>query len=194
MGRLPLPDDCVLARTADGTRKMRSHAADITPKLRSVLFLIDGVQPVRKLLDRAGELRPLLEAQLIELLQRGLVEANHQAPRNAGSPSMAPPQGTLSLLAHRTPPAPSVSGVPAIVGAKMQLLAQLESLAGESLCQYSATLVEARTWPDLARRAKEVARVLENRGGCPEAAAIFWARAKEILVTWRGKNSIPVQP
>ena len=53
--------DSVLVRTEAGTTKMRARTSDISPKLRSVLFLIDGVHPFGRLLERAGSLADLLE-------------------------------------------------------------------------------------------------------------------------------------
>jgi hypothetical protein len=180
-----LPEHCVLMRTSDGTRKMRSHKADITPKLRSVLFLIDGVQPVSRMLDRAGDLRSLLETQLAELIRLDLVEVTGVGAAGIVAP-VAERESTPSPTAAAVAAADRAD-IPPIVGAKMQLLRQLELVGGRELKQYSAALIEARSWRDLAARTKELSRTLQEVAGT-EAASIYWTRAKKILVTWRGKE------
>jgi hypothetical protein len=190
-----LPEDCVLVRTADGTRKMRSHAAGITPKLRSVLFLIDGVQPAKKILERAGSLRPLLESQLDELLRLGLVQtvsgAANSSQASAKKPVAAPEceAATATLHSHVIETA---DGIPPIVGAKMELLKMLESLEGHELVEYATPLIEARCWRELASRSKDLSHTLKVIAGA-EVSAVFWARAKFILTGWRGKEISPQQ-
>ena len=75
----------------------------------------------------------------------------------------------------------------------MQLLRALEILDGRELRQYSAALVEARSWRELATRAKELSRTLHDVAGA-DAALAFWTSAKEILVNWRGKEISPSRP
>jgi hypothetical protein len=60
----------VLERTEAGTTKMRARTSDITPKLRSVLFLIDGNMTFGRTLERAGSLSDLLESQIRELIEK----------------------------------------------------------------------------------------------------------------------------
>jgi hypothetical protein len=67
MAQRSLPEDCVLARTPEGSRRMRDRAAGLPARLRSVLFLVDGSQPVRRILARRASSVPLLEEQLMEL-------------------------------------------------------------------------------------------------------------------------------
>lgn len=188
MASLSLPDGCVLVRTTQGTQKMRSHGADITPKLRSVLFLIDGVQPAQRILERAGDLRPLLESQLAELLRLGLAKPADGA---ADGPVPGPVRGHVPVRHDAAGGVPS--GIPPIVGAKMQLLRQLEILDGRELRKYSASLVEARSWRELATRAKDLSRTLHDVAGA-EAALHFWTCAKQILVNWREKEISPSRP
>jgi hypothetical protein len=69
----------------------------------------------------------------------------------------------------------------------MHLLRQLDILDNYALTRYSASLVEARSWHDLAARAKDLSHSVREVAGS-EAALVFWARAKEILVTWKGKD------
>jgi hypothetical protein len=165
MSRRSLPEDCVLARTPEGARRMRDRAAGLPARLRSVLFLVDGSQPVRRILARAGQLGPLLEEQLMELLDMGLLEG---APR-----------------------VEKVAAVP-IVGAKAQLLTAFERYAGPRMKDHGSALVEARSWKDLASRARSLSLVIHEAAGT-ESANRFWAEAKEILVAYRGQETETVR-
>jgi hypothetical protein len=166
MARRSLPEDCVLARTPEGARRMRDRAAGLPARLRSVLFLVDGSQPVHRILARAGQLGPLLEEQLMELLDMGLLE---------GAPRVA-----------------KVAAVP-IVGAKAQLLTAFERYAAARMKDHGSALVEARTWKDLASRARSLSLVVHESAGA-DAANRFWAEAKEILVAYRGQEAETVRP
>jgi len=153
-----LPDDCVLVRTAAGARKMRDRGEGLAPKLRSVLFLVDGTRPVRALLERAGKLGGLLESQLLELLDLGLVECRD----GKAAPRVARPAADAT----------------AIVGAKIRLLDALEQAAdAKTVASHAGLIIEARNWRDLALRTRAAAVALEH--------AQFWARAKQILVSAR---------
>lgn len=165
-----LPDDCVLARTAEGTRRMRDRAAGLPARLRSVLFLVDGSQSVQRILTRAGQLGPLLEGQLVELLELGLVEGI---------------SGCGAIAAPAKPRAPSDSArIAPILGAKMKLLDSLERLDRGAMTEHGSTLVEARSWRELATNARALALLIQRHAG-PEVATRFWAEAKEILVACR---------
>ena len=54
--------------------------------------------------------------------------------------------------------------------------------------QQGSTLVEARTWKDLAANARALTAAIHECAG-PEAASRFWTEAKEILTTFRGQES-----
>jgi len=168
-----LPDDCVLVRTAAGTRKMRDRAEGLPPKLRSVLFLVDGTRPVQALLERAGTLGELLESQFLELLDLGLVECRHG--------KVTARRGAQGISRKADP----VESLTAIVGAKIRLLDALEAAAGaRAVNEHAGPITEARTWRDLAHRARTVAVELQGGVGA-QSAALFWGRAKQILVAAR---------
>ncbi|MEQ1519552.1 MAG: hypothetical protein ABL931_24015, partial [Usitatibacteraceae bacterium] len=59
---------------------MRARTSDISPKLRSVLFLIDGERTLSDLLDRAGSLGDLLHSQN---QPAGLAFEAHSGPLDA---------------------------------------------------------------------------------------------------------------
>ena len=182
MPRRSLPKDCILERTAEGTRRMRDRAAGLPARLRSVLVLVDGSQPASRILGKAGQLGPLLEDQLVELLEMGLVVGT-------GGEAMAPRAAASTQPVRTAAPRPmgNVPVVP-IIGAKVQLLECLERVSGGRMKQQSSTLVEARTWKDLAMRARSLQAAIDAVAG-PEAAMRFWAEAKEILVTFRDQES-----
>jgi hypothetical protein len=167
--------DSVLARTPEGTRKMRLRSPDLTPKLRSVLFLVSGELTFGELLERAGALRSVLESQIHALLELGLVEA-------AGS------RGPAVTSDHTTPVETSglerPSDLPPLVAAKIQILLRLEGTACDAAELLGADLLEARTLLELAERARAAAmRVRESVGAT--TGDRFWAQCKEILVAWR---------
>ena len=173
----------VLSRTDEGTAKMRARSADLAPKLRAVLFLVDGQRTVSQLLDRAGGLRGLLLSQLEELSTRGLVREHLQEASTDG-------EATLRSAQHATAPA---SDLPPIVAAKMQLLLRLEALQCKDTDLLGAELIESKTLMDLATNAKLVSLALEAQIG-PERAAVWWSDAKQILVAWRDLSSNNSQP
>ena len=175
MYKRSLPEDCVLARTPEGTRRMRDRTAGLPARLRSVLFLVDGSQTVQRILGRAGQLGPLLEDQLGELFDLGLVHGvGGDMPEAVARPA---PQRV-----------PDAKGMVPIVGAKLQLLESLERLDAGRMKQHGSTLVEARSWSELASRARSLSFVIRDVAGA-EAATRFWSEAKQILVTCRGQES-----
>lgn len=173
-----LHHDSVLSRTEVGTAKMRARSSDLTPKLRSVLFLIDGLRSFGELLERAGSLSDLLESQIRTLIEKELVE-------------VFDPTGLGRRLAYdsaTTPVAPGhtskVQDIPPLVAAKMQLLLRLEGSMSEEVDLLGAELLEAKTLRDLAHTAKSVTNRLAMSVGL-ERSQQFWKDAKKILTAWR---------
>ena len=70
----------ILARTPAGTRRMATRSTELSPKLRSVLFLVSKRTAFGELLAHAGSLRGLLESQIHELIRLGLLEIVGAAP------------------------------------------------------------------------------------------------------------------
>lgn len=176
--------DSVLVRTEAGTTKMRARTSDISPKLRSVLFLIDGVHPFGRLLERAGSLSDLLESQIRELIKRDLVEAVD--PGGDGRKT--------DIESATTPVSPGyrakAQDLPPLVAAKMQLLLRLESTKSDEVDLLGAELLDAKTLRDLAHTAKSVTNRLAMSVGV-ERSQLFWKDAKEILTAWRDISSKP---
>ena len=170
--------DAILQRTEDGTRKMRARTSDISPKLRSVLFLIDGERTLADLLDRAGSLSDLLHSQIGALLDLHLIEARN--PNGAGIVLDAP-DATAPIARQHTSKA---RDLPPIVAAKMQLLLRLETTKSDEIDLLGAELLDAKTLRDLAFTAKSVTNRLAMSVGT-ERSQKFWADAKEILTAWR---------
>ena len=173
-----LHHDSVLTRTEAGTAKMRARTSDITPKLRSVLFLIDGNLTFGRLLERAGSLCDLLESQIRELMKRELID-------------VIDPSGNgrkLSVDSATTPVSPGhrskAQDLPPLVAAKMQLLLRLESTRSDEVDLLGAELLEAKTLRELAFTAKSVTNRLAMSVGV-ERSQQFWKDAKEIVTAWR---------
>jgi len=174
--------DSVLSRTEAGVSKMRARTSDITPKLRSVLFLIDGHLTFGRLLERAGSLSDLLESQIRELIEKELV-------------SVADPSGNgrkLTAESATTPVSPGhrskAQDLPPLVAAKMQLLLRLEGTRSDEVDLLGAELLEARNLRDLAFTAKSVTNRLAMSVGVDRSQQ-FWADAKEILTAWRDMSA-----
>lgn len=170
--------DSVLSRTETGTAKMRARSSDLTPKLRSVLFLIDGQSTFGQLLDRAGSLSNLLESQIRELIAKELVAAD--TPGGAGRDAAAADSTTPVAPHHRN----KAQDLPPVVAAKMQLLLRLESTRSDEVDLLGAELLEAKNLRELAFTAKSVTNRLAMSVGL-ERSQQFWRDAKEILTAWR---------
>ena len=153
---------------------MRARTSDISPKLRSVLFLIDGERTLADLLDRAGSLSELLHSQIVALLDLGLIEAAHRRAEDAAD-ATAPVARLHTAKARDLPP---------IVAAKMQLLLRLESTQSDEIDLLGTELLDAKTLRDLAFTAKSVTNRLAMSVGT-ERSQKFWKDAKEILTAWR---------
>ena len=157
---------------------MRARASDISPKLRSVLFLINGERTLGDLLDRAGSLSDLLHSQIGALLELGLIENS-----NIGGTSRADDAPDATAPTGRRH-ASKAQDLPPIVAAKMQLLLRLETTQSDEIDLLGAELLDAKTLRELAFTAKSVTNRLAMSVGT-ERSQKFWADAKEILTAWR---------
>ena len=173
-----LPRDGILQRTQEGTTKMRARSSDLAPKLRSVLFLIDGERTLTDLLDRAGSLGDLLHSQITALLELGLIEARSPVGlhRSVEATDLTAPVARLHAGKARD--------LPPIVAAKMQLLLRLESTQSDEIDLLGTELLDTKTLRDLAFTAKSVTNRLAMSVGT-ERSQKFWTDAKEILTAWR---------
>ena len=142
--------DSVLTRTAEGAAKMRARSSDITPKLRSVLFLIDGQQTFGRLLERAGSLSDLLESQIRTLIDKDLIDVVD--PSGGGRKASAGNATTPVSPGHHA----KIQDLPPVVAAKMQLLLRLESTRSDDVDLLGAELLEAKNLRELAHTAKSV--------------------------------------
>ena len=158
-----LAPDSLLSRTPEGTRKLSIRTPELAPKLRSALFLVSGRHTFGDLLDLAGGLAHVLEAQIRILFDMGLIQV-------AGEPRTR---------------APAADELP-VAGARIQLVKRIEATG----CREAQPLVEriraARTLPELAECAREAATRVQQSMGRP-AAEQFWSYAKEILIHWRDR-------
>ena len=178
MANSALRRGAILLRTEAGTQKMRARTPDISPKLRSVLFLIDGERTLNDLLDRAGSLGALLYSQIEALLDLGLIQSSDDTLDGAGS---GEPDATAPITRKF---ASKAQDIPPIVAAKMQLLLRLETTQSDDIDLLGSELLDAKTLRDLAFTAKSVTNQLAMSVGT-ERSKKFWADAKEILTAWR---------
>jgi hypothetical protein len=170
--------DSQLTRTELGTAKMRARSSDLTPKLRSVLFLIDGNLTFGRLLERAGNLSDLLESQIRQLIEKELVSVID--PTGAGRKLHLDSATTPVTPGHRA----KAKDLPPLVAAKMQLLLRLEGTNSDEVDLLGADLLEAKNLRELAFTAKSVTNRLAMSVGV-ERSQQFWKDAKEILTAWR---------
>lgn len=170
--------DSQLSRTEEGAAKMRARSSDLTPKLRSVLFLIDGNLTFGRLLERAGSLSDLLESQIRQLIEKQLVVVG--TPSAIGRKADVDSATTPVSPGHRA----KAQDLPPLVAAKMQLLLRLESTRSDEIDLLGSELLDAKTLRDLAFTAKSVTNRLAMSVGV-ERSQQFWKDAKEILRAWR---------
>lgn len=157
---------------------MRTRKQTVSPKLRAVLFLIDGSQSFGQLLERAGSLSDLLESQIRELLDLGLIYVLNTDPSSSRD---AIDESTAQVSPGYRAPA---KDLPPLVAAKMQLLLRLENTNSDEVDLLGAELLDAKNLRDLAFTAKSVTARLTRTAGSDKSQQ-FWSDAKEILVAWR---------
>ena len=155
--------DRVLARTAEGTRRLEVRDQTLSPKLRSALALVSGRQSVGELLDLAGGLAHVLDAQIRTLLEMRLVVV---VDRTAGQPA---PLESLPLAA-----------------AKIQILRRLGAAEGADVQEPAARIRASVSLSQLAEHARAAAVAIQAAAG-RAAAEQFWAHAREVLLHWQGR-------
>jgi hypothetical protein len=160
---MDLGPDSLLSRTAEGTRKLEHAHAEARLETALGALPVSGRHTFGDLLDLAGGLAHVLEAQIRTLLDMGL----HRSGRRPG--------------AARPPP----TKLP-VAGACIQLVKRLEATGCPEATTLIASIRAAGTLAELAVRAREAAvRVQETMGRTQ--AEEFWARAKEILIHSRDR-------
>ena len=163
---IDLAPDSLLARTPEGTRKLSARTPELASKLRSALFLVSGRHTFGDLLDLAGGLAHVLEAQIRTLLDMGLIQV-------AGEPRAR---------------APSAEELP-LAGARIQLVKRIEAMDCPEAAALIARFRGACTLAELAEGARDTALRLQQTMG-REDAEQFWSRAKEILIHWRDRAAL----
>ena len=172
-----LNGDSLLQRTSAGVTAMREHTVPVAPKLRAVLFLIDGSTTLGDLLDRAGSLAKLLEQQVEELVRLGLAEV---IPPAGQGRDLRVGEATTPYAKNKEKP----QDLHPLVAAKMQLMLRLEGLPTPDIDALGAELLEAKTLRDLAIVARIVTNKLAMSVGI-ERSQVFWEDAKTIIMAWR---------
>jgi hypothetical protein len=157
---LTLHPHALLRRTAEGTRQMSARDSDLSPRMRSVLFLVTGRSSVAETLQGAGGMRNMLQGQIITLMEMGLVETAGATPTD-------------------------VPGEPApVAGARIELLRRLQASGSSEASLLADELRDARTLRELALGSREIAYRLRDAHGNAIAES-FWNEAKRILIASR---------
>lgn len=201
----------ILERSVAGDAALlqRSHA--ISPKLRAVLYLIDGERTLAALLENVGSMADLVSTQIETLGQMGLLQIKERrkeprpgeisgvalmAAQSLRTVNTAPCNAPVSNFFNPSqfgsfsdpPIKPVANDVPPLMGAKLELLALLEKVHADNIEALAATVLEPKSLKDLAFKTKEVATELEPLIGITQSQA-FWTAAKAVLMRWRNQSS-----
>ncbi len=202
----------VLECTPAGHLALQQRTQNLSPKLRAVLYLIDGKSTLAALLDGVGSMAARIASQIDMLGEMGLlqIKERRKVPRPAEIAGVA----LVAAKAHRadnaepqnTPASnffnPSqfgdfseAAGMPRrdvmrpLMGAKLELLGLLEKMEFDKIEVMAATLLEPKNLKELAFRTKELAIELEPIiGDVPSQA--FWTAAKVVLMRWRTQGNL----
>lgn len=99
---LPDVSATVFAKTEAGQQEIKTRALGLSPRLRSVLIMVDGRRTGQDLAAMTGPDAPLVLAQLLE---RGCVEVIAAAPPPAAAPAAAAavPEASTSAVPGAAP-------------------------------------------------------------------------------------------
>lgn len=201
----------ILERSVAGDAALLQRTQAVSPKLRAVLYLIDGERTLGALLENVGSMADLVSTQIETLGQMGLLQIKER--RKEPRPDEISGAALMAAQARRTvnaeprdapvsnffnpsqfgsftdpPTKPVADDVPPLMGAKLELLALLEKVQVDSIEALAASVLEPKSLKDLAFKTKEVAAELEPLIGIAQSQA-FWTAAKAVLMRWRNQNS-----
>ena len=205
----------VLERTPIGHAALQQRTSALSPKLRAVLYLIDGERTLAALLDGVGSMAELISSQIETLGQMGLLQLKERrkepreleisgaalmaakAMRAANAEPQESPKsnffnasqfGDVIDVQPTVQTKRSAESVHPLMGAKLELLALLEKLQADHLELLASRLLEPKSLKELAFRTKEIANELELVAGSLESQ-VFWTDAKAVLMHWRDQNN-----
>jgi hypothetical protein len=155
-------------KTALGLTELKSRAAGLSPRLRSLLVMIDGSRPAEQLLALSSGIGGA--AALDELLRGGFIEP-------AATP--APAEGPAPVPAPATPAA---AGDPSKVGAGKMVLRRYAKLAASvaDARALNKRIDTVHTLPDAVACAEAVAAHLQAADNA-DAAALLRAELRASL-------------
>jgi hypothetical protein len=201
----------ILERTVAGQAALQQRSQEISPKLRAVLYLIDGERTLAALLDGVGSMAELISTQIDTLSHMGLLQLKERRkePRDEDITGPALMVAKARRAANAEPKSVPVSNffnssqfggaiepeakaasdtMRPLMGAKLELLALLEKIQVDKIESLAASLLEPKTLKDLAFKTKEITSELEPLIGIAQSQA-FWTAAKAILMRWRNQPS-----
>lgn len=150
-------------KSAKGTEAMATRSGALTPRLRSMLILVDGKRGYPEL-AKLGQMLGDADLALAQLAELGFIEplAGTAASRPASaSPVPAPAEGT--------PSAPPVQAVP-LADAKrfaVRLLTDMLGPAADAICM---RIEDTRNVPDFMAAIQKAENMLRQIGSAQKAA------------------------
>lgn len=174
--------DLVYRKTADGQAELAQRRHGLGPRARGVLVMVNGVEPLQRLVERMG---PEVLETLALLRQHGLIEAIAQAeqaavraPRADTAPPAPAPAPAPAAAARAEPPA--APAAPALDPARHRAAAQ--ALVALLLPFFGP---DAPRIAETALRARSVAEFNQGVGEVADRLAIHLGRRKAAEATDR---------
>jgi hypothetical protein len=181
--------DLVYRKTADGQAELAQRRHGLGPRARGVLVMVNGVDPLQRLIERLG---PEVLETLALLRQHGLIEAIAQAEQSAARAPRAdtaaphadaagPPLATAAVVRPEpASPPPAAPAPPALDPARHRAAAQ--ALVALLLPFFGP---DAPRIAETALRARSVAEFNQGVGEVADRLAIHLGRRKAAEATDR---------
>jgi hypothetical protein len=165
--------NAIYLKSAKGAEAIATRQHGLTPKLRSLLILIDGKRSVAELTRLAGMLGDV-EQLLSQLLEQGCIDTAAGVPLSSGQTQPSGAAGTLGAAAGGSTPAVSL---PEAQRFAVRRLTDILGPSAESLCLRIEAARTAQEFTAILGRAEAVVR--DFRGA--DVAARF---ASDMQARW----------
>lgn len=165
------PND-VVDKTEAGQAELRTRAAGLAQRLRTLLIMVDGARTVAQLQSAAAQVGAPADA-LDQLLQAGLVAVRSAAPARSSSASRA--------AANVAPPAPATAEASdRLRMARQYINDTIVDAVGVRAVFFTLKVERCYSADDLEALLPEFERLLSKARGASEAQ-LSVARARELL-------------
>jgi hypothetical protein len=165
----------VYQKSGKGSQALAARDAALTPKLRSMLILVDGKRTVEELAKLAAMLGDP-EQLLAQLVQLEMVQPCSSSAASASAPAPLAASSAPAPLAASSAPAP-LAGAVTLPEAQRFAVRRLTDLLGPTAEDLCLRIEHTRNAVDFAAAIKKAEAVLRDFKGA-EAAAAF---AREML-------------